>query len=386
MQLWEGLPDFHTSDIHILFDIRQLCLSIFGHDPHFPSLSQFRPVDSAELFGAARHSSLYDALPAPLPIPAHTATALATAAKARAFSVKKLVNARLRDLPPEKESALHALHKVWFSQQPPTVSISVQCTDDIKRAMETVTNPFGKHSAARSSALSAESASDGPAAASDGTLSAMELDLGESKDEDTELSQVLALSSIEFEQHQREVHRHETAVEELGANLGYTVKRVEANGHCGPAVVIDQLNIRPKLDPPILHATSLSTVGDVRAELASELLGAHRAEYLDLAGYVWSGKQFAEEVDAWMKSGSWKSEIMNMFPLAVANRFQATVLLVRSIAPNILVVLPTHAPARRVFAFAHLLVANKEHYNSLRPADFATEQSFIKLLGDSVCL
>jgi hypothetical protein len=220
---------------------------------------------------------------------------------------------------------------------------------------------------------------------SDGALSAMELDLGESK-EDSELRNALVLSSMEFDQHQREVRRHEMAVEELAANLGYTVNHIEANGHCGPGVVLDQLNVRPKLDPPIQHTTPLSTVEDIRAELAAELLGAKRAEYLDLAGYVWSGKQFAEEVDAWRKSGFWKSEIMNMFPLAVANCFQATVLLVRSVAPNILLVLPTHAPARRVFAFAHLLVTNKEHYNSLRPADFATEQSFIKLLGESVRL
>jgi len=184
------------------------------------------------------------------------------------------------------------------------------------------------------------------------------------------------------------VERHLQAIAELSSIFGYDIQRVRLDCHCGPASLLDQLSSRPKPEKTIHHSTPLSTVADVRAELGAEMLGAHQPEYHELCKEAFSGREFAAAVRAWVQLGEWRSELMHMFPLVVANCFHATVLVLRSVGPNVLLCPPTHAPANRVLAFSVLVVNNtKQHYDSLRPSIARAsdpESLFIKLLFESV--
>jgi hypothetical protein len=130
---------------------------------------------------------------------------------------------------------------------------------------------------------------------------------------------------------------------------------------------------------------NLQSIADVRKLIGAELLGSRKAEYWDLTSELWGRLVYDKEVAAWVETGSWKSEIMNLFLLAVANTFSAVVLVVRSVPVHILLVLPTSGKALDVLAVGHLLIDSKEHFDGLAPADFAAERKLIELLANSVC-
>ena len=135
------------------------------------------------------------------------------------------------------------------------------------------------------------------------------------------------------------------------------------------------------------HLTrGLKAIADVRQLVRDELMGVRRQLYWDLTSALWGTQQYAREVEEWARNDIWKSEVMNLFPLALSNALLCAILLVRSVPEHVLLVMPTAGAARGVLSFGHLLLTEREHFDSLRPLDLTQEQPLIDALASSVCL
>lgn len=373
---WKGLPDMHTTDVALLIDIHSLATRVFGNDPAWAFLDEIKAVKSGEKFGATRYSSAFDAPITPLPIPISTALALAADAKSQSGAVKNRVGTALLSRPPDQAAALLAAQQAFQGKggggskaADDKFDLDVLKPADIKSRMAAPSSDFSSFAA--HSAAAAPHVPDSSDSAADGKA-------------ELELSLALKQSKELHDQVQAEIARHSTAVRDVAAVWGYSVQSVPADGHCGPKAVLDQLRLRPKISERM--KLNLQSIADVRKLIGAELLGSRKAEYWDLTSELWGRLVYDTEVAAWVETGSWKSEIMNLFLLAVANTFSAVVLVVRSVPVHILLVLPTSGKALDVLSVGHLLIDSKEHFDGLAPADFAAERKLIELLANSVCL
>lgn len=384
---WAGMPDMHTSSLELLGDIHKLSLGIWGNDPHLSFLDALSPVHSKERFGAARDSSLFDAPILPLPIPSAVALSLATEARSHSFTVKRRVHAALSAAPASESTVSAALQGFQPSRarQQPNLEANEQYSIQLLQ-QSVIKSTMGRLSRDCSFALgSASETKDGKDGSDSKDKQRKESKdaLKSESDDDVEMAAAKSESQAEFDLLQVEILRHTSAVRDIGAVWGYSHQPIQPNGHCAAAVVLDQLQVRPSLATPATRA--LNTIADVRRLVRDELMGVRRQLYWDLTSALWGTQQYACEVEEWARSGNWKSEVMNLFPLAVSNALLCAILLVRSLPVHVLLVTPTAGAARGVLSFGHLLLTDREHFDSLRPLDLTQEQALIDVLASSVC-
>lgn len=355
----------HTSDLPTLLNIHTLAARVLGSHKKWSFLDDIKVVNSGEKFGAARYSSAFDAPAVPLPISHATALALAVDAKSQTLTVQSRVHAALSHLPPQQNAAISALQQAFKADQSASrVSADILKPADVKSRMATATSDFSSFSPPPQSEPAAKPVDAG-------------------KDE-KDILDALQQSKQLYEQEQALIATHATAVRDTAAVWGYAVHSIEPNGHCGPNTIVHQVSIRKDLAERT--GGTLRSAEDVRKLIAGELLGTRNTLYWELTSDQWGRLAFAREVSAWQSSGSWKSEVMNLFLLAAANALSVAVLLVRSVPVHIMLVLPTTGPPRDVIAIGHLLIDNKEHFDSLVPSDFTSERQLVELLAHSVLL
>ena len=353
--LWCGTLDFHTYDFDALLSVRDMSIKAFQMDP-WPGLPALQnAVDSDERFGAARHFTLFDDPIQPMPVDPTAVQAIAAEAKSHAVSVRRFVH---QSSVIKHEAAVSAALKAFKvdAEAADNYAFSLLTASDVTSLADFTSNSFES-----------------------------QLPLSSPSDDDKDFPGTAAAMAVSAERARIdavELARHVETVARTAASFGYAVEEIAANGHCGPAALKDQLDFRhcdmtlwPGLD---------CCVDGIRQFIGRELLGTTKDDYFRMICDHYNRRQFDAAVADWVKHGSWKSEVMNLFMPAAANAFHATILLVRSKPPHALLVLPSHAPTARVFAFAHLLIQGREHFNSLRPADVQKEMDLITLLNAPV--
>lgn len=382
---WSGYPETHTNDWPMLLDMRRLAQQAFGADASlFSFLDTLKAVDSAEQFGASRHSSVHDVPFLPLSAPIESIRSLAVEAKSRAPSVSRFVSDTIAALPPRDLHVLQTLTRAYKPApdlspddyvaavlsvlQPSDVVVKVEQKSAPLAALQDTATATSASSSTDSASAASPSASVAPSAAS-----SMDTDA-----EDPQIELVLRVSKAEYAAANAERARHYQCVTDTATGFGYALFRLPANGHCGPNAFLDQLACRE------IKIPNMVSVADVRAAIGKELLGTHADHYFMMVQGEMGMKQFQREVSDWVSSGQWNSAVMDLFWPAVAEAFGVIIVMLRSIQPFAMLVLPRFSAAKQLMSVGHILIKNHEHYDSLRPLDLESERKIVHTLTHSV--